>query len=66
MQAGVSVMLGNDNCYDIWCGVTGQAVGLTELGLDKAEAQEVAPDMLRRAAAASSRRRYGERQRNGI
>jgi hypothetical protein len=59
-------MLGNDNCYDIWCGVAGQAVGLIELGLDKAEAQEPAPDMLRRAAAASYRRRHGERKLNGV
>lgn len=57
-------MLGNDNCYDIWCGVEGQAMGLMQLGLDEAEAREAAPDMLRRAAAASSRRRHGERQLN--
>jgi hypothetical protein len=60
VSAGVSVMLGNDNCYDIWCGVSGQAKGLTALGLDEAEAQEAAPDMLRRAAAAAAASRHGE------
>lgn len=54
-------MLGNDNCYDFWCGVTGQASGLLELGLGAEEAEEAAPDMMRRAAAASPAHRNGER-----
>lgn len=60
VAAGVSVMLGNDNCYDFWCGVTGQASGLLELGLGAEEAEEAAPDMMRRAAAASPAHRNGE------
>ena len=59
VAAGVSVMLGNDNCYDIWCGVQGQAAGLIELGMKREEVQEAAPDMLRRAASACSSRRNG-------
>lgn len=59
VAAGVSVMLGNDNCYDIWCGVKGQATGLIELGMQEKEVQEAAPDMLRRAASACSSRRNG-------
>ena len=52
--AGVKVFLGNDNCFDFWCGVDGQAGGLRELGLDEDESAAAAPDMLRRAAAVGS------------
>ena len=46
-----------DNCYDFWCGVDGQGLGLAELGLPAAECARAAPDMLRRAAALAPERR---------
>lgn len=59
-------MLGNDNCYDFWCGANGQATGLTELGLARDESQEATPDMLRRAAAANSSHRHGEKAETSL
>lgn len=59
-SAGVRVFFGNDNCYDFWCGVDGQAGDLRQLGLHDNESANAAPDMLRRAAAVGAAQRSDE------